>query len=216
MLFKSRSLAKIGLRNLPTEEQAKVLQTYFKFTFVRKPFERLLSAYKDKFVYPRKTHRELLKFHGQAILKNFRPDATRQAFENLDDITFPEFIQYLVTKGSIETSPVMDWHWDNYDNLCDMCNIEYDFIGHYETLEEDLVAFKKMVGNNFNNSIAFESGGYNVSKTSSELLEYYSQIPLKWINDLGVIYKSSFEMFNYSFPGPLEPLFQRSRLKSVS
>ena len=158
----------------------------------------------------------MLELHGREILKNFRPNATRRALENLDDITFPEFIQYLVTKGGSETSPVMDWHWDNYNNLCDMCNIEYDFIGHYETLEEDLVALKTMVGLDYYGSKAFNYGVLKASKTSSELLNYYSRIPLKWINDLGVIYKSSFEMFNYSFPGPLEPLFQRSELRGVS
>ena len=32
----------------------------------------------------------------------------------------------------------MDFHWDNYINFCAMCAVKYDFIGHYETLEEDL------------------------------------------------------------------------------
>ena len=47
----------------------------------------------------------------------------------LNDITFREFIEYLVTKGSSKSTPVMDWHWDNYVNVCGMCAINYDILG---------------------------------------------------------------------------------------
>ena len=39
------------LKRFPEQEQNVMLATFFKFIFVREPFERLLSAYKDKFVY---------------------------------------------------------------------------------------------------------------------------------------------------------------------
>jgi len=40
---------------LSPADQQRVL-TYFKFMFVRHPFERLVSAYYDKFVYPKYAH----------------------------------------------------------------------------------------------------------------------------------------------------------------
>ena len=45
------------LRGYPPEQQRQILKTYFKFTFVREPFERILSAYKDKFVHLRMVDR---------------------------------------------------------------------------------------------------------------------------------------------------------------
>ena len=48
----------------PKDQQKRKWETYFKFTFVREPFERILSAYKDKFVYPR-FPRPMLQYHGR-------------------------------------------------------------------------------------------------------------------------------------------------------
>ena len=85
------------LSNLSPAEQKQKLETYFKFAFVREPFERILSAYKDKFVYPRFPPKKL-QLHGRAILRTVRPNASQSALDKLDDITFREFIEYLVTK----------------------------------------------------------------------------------------------------------------------
>ena len=185
-----------------------MLETYFKFTFVREPFERILSAYKDKFVHLRRVDRPILAFHGREILKNFRPNATRQAFTKLDDITFREFIQYLVTKGSNKSTPVIDWHWDNYVNICGMCAINYDFIGHYETFDQDLADFIEAAGVSPKVAERFDARANNKSDTASLLVSYYSQIPIEWIDILGRLFRANFEMFSYDFPGPLKSLFE--------
>ena len=186
-----------------------MLKTHFKFTFVREPFERILSAYKDKFVHLRKYDRPILEFHGREILKNFRPNASKSAFENLNDITFREFIEYLVTKGSNRSTPVMDFHWDNYVNFCGMCALKYDFIGHYETMEEDLADLITEAGLSPEDAKRFAAYRQKASDTSSSLPKYYSQIPLEWIDILGQIFRANFEMFGYSFPGPLQSLYER-------
>ena len=211
----SRQLRKLLFSNQPKkrlksyskQDQSMILKTYFKFTFVREPFERLLSAYKDKFVYSRKMDRYLLKRHGREILKNFRPNASQRAYEELNDITFHEFVEYLVKEGSDRTTRVMDFHWDNYVNICEMCSIDYDFIGHYETMEQDITDFLAAARLPSQDARIFEAYKHTSPKTSSELLKYYSQIPLEWINSLGRIYNTSFEMFGYSFPGPLKSLY---------
>ena len=133
------------LNRFPPDEQREKWETYFKFTFVREPFERILSAYKDKFVHPRFPHL-MLQLHGRAILRTVRPNASKSALDKLNDITFREFIEYLVTKGSDKSTPVMDWHWDNYVNICGMCAVNYTFIGHYETFDQDLADFKEAAG----------------------------------------------------------------------
>ena len=196
------------LKNYGPEQRKQMLETYFKFTFVREPFERILSAYKDKFVHLRGVDRRILQFHGGEILKNFRPNASQSALEQLNDITFREFIEYLVTKGSNRSTQVMDWHWDNYVNICGMCAINYDFIGHYETFDQDLADFKEAAGLTPKQATFFNVHATNQSDTGSSMLSYYSQIPLEWILRLGQLFKANFEMFGYSFPGPLKSLFE--------
>ena len=202
----------IKLAEFPLSLQKQMLKTFFKFTFVREPFERILSAYKDKFVYPRFPPRKL-KNHGTLILKNVRPNASRRAMKKLDDITFHEFIEYLVTKGSNKSTSVMDWHWDNYVNICGMCAIHYDFIGHYETFDQDLADFKEAAGLTPEEAERFDARASNKSDTASSLLSYYSQIPKEWIDVLGQLYRANFEMFNYDFPGPLKSLFESKKAK---
>ena len=197
----------LRLRDFPADQHKQMWETYFKFTFVREPFERILSAYKDKFVYPRPFDRPVLRLHGTAILKNFRPNASQSALETLRDITFREFIEYLVTKGSNKTTPVMDWHWDNYVNICGMCAINYDFIGHYETFNQDLADFKEAAKLSPEVAKRFNARAKNISDTASSMLRYYSQIPTEWIDILGRLFKANFDMFNYDFPGPLKSLF---------
>ncbi|XP_078384973.1 carbohydrate sulfotransferase 11-like [Oculina patagonica] len=198
----------LRLETFSPHQQKQMLQTYFKFTFVREPFERILSAYKDKFLYPRIGDRPILEFHGREILKNFRPNASQSALEELHDITFREFIEYLVTKGSSKSTPVMDWHWDNYVNICGMCAVKYDFIGHYETFDQDLSDFKEAAKLSAKQAKFFNAYMSNISDTASSMLSYYSQVPIEWINVLGQMLRANFEMFGYSFPGPLKSLFE--------
>ena len=208
MLYQFNNGGNLRLSSIPPRRQKQILKTYFKFTFVREPFERILSAYKDKFVHPRQVDRKLRAFHGGKILKSFRPDSSKRALKKFDDITFREFIEYLITKGSNKSTPVMDWHWDNYVNICGMCAINYDFIGHYETFNQDLADFKEAAELSPEEANRFNVYSSNKSHTTSSLLSYYSQIPIEWINILGRLFKANFEMFNYDFPGPLKSLFE--------
>ena len=209
MVYQYKGLRRrLPLKSFPADQQKQMLKTYFKFTFVREPFERILSAYKDKFVHPRRVDRPILEFHGREILKSFRPNASKSALQKLDNITFHEFIEYLVTKGSNKSTPVMDWHWDNYVNICGMCAVNYDFIGHYENFDQDLADFKEAAELSPEEAESFDARANNKSDTASSLLSYYSQIPIEWIDILGRLFRANFEMFNYDFPGPLKSLFE--------
>ena len=174
----------------------------YKITFVREPFERLLSAYKDKFITRRPDDRPLLRYYGRKIIEHFRPNATQQSLNTLDDITFAEFIEYIIKEGVHEGLNV---HWNTYEEQCSPCLVDYDFIGRFEFLGEDGKYVFKQAGVN---RIQFPDE--NPFDTRVELLKYYSQIPLEWILELGRIYRSNFEMFGYPFPGPLEPLFRNA------
>ena len=87
-----------------------------------------------------------------------------------------------------------------------MCSVNYDFIGHLKTNDEDAPFLVKELG--IDDRITFKSR--RRSKTSAELLKYYSQIPAPYIEGLRKINSKDFDMFGYPFPGPLKSLLVKS------
>lgn len=179
------------------QEALQMLNNYFTFLFVRDPLERLLSAYRDKFLKENKIfHRNI----GTKIMKYSRLNATKDDLETGRGVTFAEFTNYIV-----ETQH-LDEHWRPLDQLCHPCAINYDFIGHYESLSKDARYLLRKA--DIDDRLSFPP--FHASNTTAELLDYYSKIPNQRISQLAKIYESDFEMFGYSFPGKLSPLFNRS------
>ena len=71
----------------------KVLDTYFKFMVVRHPMDRLVSSFHDKLNPGNKPYKESM---GADILKEFRPWVKTEEAETGENVTFNEFIQYIV------------------------------------------------------------------------------------------------------------------------
>ncbi|KAJ7385576.1 Carbohydrate (chondroitin 4) sulfotransferase 13 [Desmophyllum pertusum] len=179
--------------NYTEEERSQRLQNYFKFVFVREPLQRLLSAYKDKFI----RHAEYSKDIRKVIVQALRPQEFEPRGENF--VSFSEFIQYF------SENVTRDKHWGQYEQLCHPCAINYDFIGHLETLEEDAALMLKMAG--IDNRATFPPI-HNVTG-SSEVLEYYSQVPPQYITRLGELYRTDFDMFGYDYLGPIKQLLNQ-------
>lgn len=178
------------------QEAKQLLEKYYTFLFVREPLERILSAYKNKFV---EKNRYYPGVFGTGIIKRFRPNATKQALQTGSDVTFPEFTNYLVNLPS----SAGDVHWLSYDSLCSPCSIDHDFIGRYEDLAEEAPYLVKKAG--IDDRVSFPP--FRKSNTTGKLLQYYSQIPKTRIIQLAKRYESDYEMFGYPFPGKLESLF---------
>ena len=185
------------LKQFPQEEAQQMLQNFYKFMFVREPFERLLSAYKDKYMHPRPVDKDpFITVFGRKIIRNFRPNASQADLQSGYGVKWPEFVEYILNGGDKE-----DWHWQNYDDICGSCDIHYEFVGHYENLEEDAIYALERA-----NLARLKFPKVLPAKTKDELIQYYSQIPKDWIKRLYDVYQHSFEMFGYSFPGPLASL----------
>merc|ERR1711976_548318 len=89
-LFSGHPMTMLGYTNMTRAENEAVLRDdqNVRFTFVRHPIERLISAYRDKFE-PGFTwfYRRL----GTTIIRTFRKNATRESF-----VTFPEFVKFVI------------------------------------------------------------------------------------------------------------------------
>uniref|UniRef100_A0A8D9EV50 Carbohydrate sulfotransferase n=1 Tax=Cacopsylla melanoneura TaxID=428564 RepID=A0A8D9EV50_9HEMI len=102
------------------------------FVIVRHPFERLLSAYRDK-IYnslPNTVHRSL----SSMILRKYRPQAANKS--NSRRATFEEFVLYLLdTFRSEESPPGLDMHWAPIVTFCTPCLVNFNVILKDETLQ---------------------------------------------------------------------------------
>ncbi|CAI5504382.1 unnamed protein product [Closterium sp. Naga37s-1] len=140
-----------------TEQQAVQQVTrpdFFKFTFVRNPFSRVLSAYSNKLVITdapnNKTgpgsreywnevrhmvHARCRESWNEQFFKYIRPHWEKVKGKD-DLVSFPDFVK-LVAKLMQNHRWRMDRHIASQSDICFMDKIKYDFVGRFENLEED-------------------------------------------------------------------------------
>lgn len=168
-------------------------RNYYKFLFVREPFERLLSAFEDKFVSNVWNWVET-PYHTSEILNRYRKEDPNTN----DDTTLKEFIYYVLSQGD----EARNEHWQSYGSLCHPCAVDYDFIGHFENLQQEAPYVLKKTG--LDSVIAFPP--IKSLNTSKKILKRYSEVPQHMILQLGDAFQNDLEMFNYPFPGRLSAL----------
>ena len=195
-------------------------ENYFVFSFVRHPFDRLVSAYLDKIDGKNDPGYRKLRL-------KFKEDYGQVNFEN--------FLKYILEKlrtrekcikSNIEDCSQIDVHWRPYDQRCAYCAMNYDFIGRMENFAEDVVEVVQRANlTNFiseaealglqshftsNNSRHYvqntnaekvESKAY---KASQRALDYFEYVDQSLIKELVSFYDLDFTLFQYSTEGFLQ------------
>jgi len=180
---------------------------YLRVILVRHPFERLASAYVDKISslnnQPLSTYDNIRRAicrkyslfyltHAQRVSYNIHKGLTKKKDEPCQKIvpTFEHFIEYFLS-DSIRG----DVHWKPYSSLCHVCTLKYNFIGKFETIEEDLSRLTTYLGlesKDWINENYFKSG-----KTREYYKSMFSNLSQELICCLKYFYKNDFELFNY-------------------
>jgi len=164
------------------------------FLFVRHPFERLLSAFRDKLEDPSVQGKRFNEYYynkyGRRIVMHFRKEKiTGPSFKYP---RFHEFLEFLLSRDL----RYYDEHWAPYFIGCSPCHVPYNFIGHFETLYWDmhLLANKtNLVGKWDDPNDYFQSSTYlEVSK------KYFSLVDRDIIRKIHKKYKLDFDMFGYT------------------
>jgi len=132
---------------------ARRLESYFKFFIVRDPFDRLISAFKDKFVDNPRFEPWYKTQIAPAIIRRYRRDHRDTADNGANGgLRFPEFVRYLGDADSGRRRR-LDYefgeaviHWATYTELCAPCQIGYGAVGHHETLERDVPHILRAAG----------------------------------------------------------------------
>lgn len=164
------------------------LSNYTKVMFVRNPFERLLSAYRSKFVNGKEFH----KLYGIKIIKKFRPNATQMEKKTGHNVTFLEFIKFFLWQKDWAANP----HWTPYWNLCDPCGVKYNYIGLFEKLIPESNDFLRHIGAD-KYTFPARDKYYKANKTDDVLKHYYSQIPKSYIPGIMKKFRNDLELFAF-------------------
>ncbi|XP_038146078.1 carbohydrate sulfotransferase 12-like [Cyprinodon tularosa] len=191
------------LTQFNSTERKNRLMNYTKFMFVRDPFVRLISAYRSKFLYNQKNEYFYRKY-GRIMMKLYgnqqNPPQTMKEAEALGLLpTFKNFVQYLVDPQTEKKEP-FEPHWRQMHRLCHPCLIEYDFIGHQETLKEDAEELLKHF--KLENDIKFPSPFKNMT-TSNLAMDWFKAVPLEDRRKLYNIFELDFKLFGYKRPAKL-------------
>lgn len=176
----------------------------YRFTFIRNPYDRIVSA------YCMLTKSKLAGDHYLALKK-----------EDILDISFNEFLKTVIhfrdiyqdlgikkeknihlrpwkNKKQIEKNRLgHDAYWVLAHTEGMLDSIQYftplstiDFIGRYESISEDFMRLRKHIG------IKKELGHLNASTKRKKYIDYYDDDSLELVTH---IYKRDLEIFNYTF-----------------
>ncbi|KAH3819739.1 hypothetical protein DPMN_121482, partial [Dreissena polymorpha] len=184
------------LNTVPSSGIAYRLKHYKKVIFVREPLERLLSAYRNKFL---QNGNEYFKDRfGRKIIKQYRNNASAMSLEKGHDVRFEEFVEYFVdpkTQGQQYNE-----HWAPFFDLCHPCHMKYNFIGKYETLDDDVNGLLRIL--NVHNQIRFPDRGdnYKTLKTEDMLWKFYKSLDPVAVAKMVDIYSNDYSLFGYDLP----------------
>ena len=213
-----------------------------KFMFVRHPFERLASAYNDKFVKNKNIPLFIPFDQRESKNKNIpyesKVDGTKVTVQEayisyirsyqkrymnitstdtcLDDSSlnfkFYCFVEYVLdsTRDEEKMADVFgqrkDCHWWPYTEMCRVCKIRYDFVGHIEDFQDDVQLLLAKFPDNKDLLELYKrktkmNCTSNCEKTKNDVyLKYFSQLRKTTILRLYQRYKHDFELGGYDFP----------------
>ncbi|KAL0109943.1 hypothetical protein PUN28_013528 [Cardiocondyla obscurior] len=201
------TIARRVIPELEYPEADRALDTSKKLLIVRHPFERLLSAYRDKLEnsvagrehgtlhFYRKYGAKIVRKYRKKNFTKPRPDQIIQRKGVPPPIgvepTFREFVSYMI---ETDLGSYGDDHWMPYYLFCTPCLVKYDIIAKVESLWRDQVyAINKLGLQNKIKPRWRHSNGYpNASKI------YFSQLNRAMVQRLYEKLRLDFELFDYS------------------
>eukprot|EP00092_Neocalanus_flemingeri_P032094 GFUD01034882.1.p1 GENE.GFUD01034882.1~~GFUD01034882.1.p1 ORF type:complete len:436 (-),score=99.92 GFUD01034882.1:116-1423(-) len=203
------------LREISSSEQFKGMLV------VRHPFDRLVSAYRDKL---ERCHAYnncasdsdwYYKTYGKKIVKKYRKGAELRfgpdyfSKENNFGSPIPllsswrsrslpswwEFVQYI-----LHTSPSSyDEHWKPASLYCSVCSFPYNYILHFENIQQEEKFFAQEMSASDLIHPRWENRNDEGLAKEEILGKYFNMLDDKDITALYKIYEDDFKMFGYKF-----------------
>lgn len=181
-LYDKRCSPLLSPYQLPIEMLRDVLNSgnYFRFAFVRNPYSRLLSCYLDRILTasskPRRQINAFLKRQGQEF----------------EQVTFEQFIKAICA----QTSNQQNSHWRSQTDDILHGEVNFDFIGKFETLWPDMAVVSSRVWGELKPEMANKDVNKSPRATNAgeKLREYYSPELAALVSER---FRGDFEAFGY-------------------
>ncbi|XP_069131276.1 carbohydrate sulfotransferase 14-like [Argopecten irradians] len=122
------------LRYVSVQNATKIIESANKVMFVREPYARAFSGYVDKLYSLNYYYMQTL---GRPIIKGLRSNANSASLACGHDLTFVEFIRYIVAMKQRHRQSSIDVHFSQIYAHCLPCELKYDYIGTMENFDED-------------------------------------------------------------------------------
>ncbi|XP_072028530.1 carbohydrate sulfotransferase 14-like [Amphiura filiformis] len=179
-----------------------------KLILVRNPFSRSLSTYRDKFEKDTPLSRSIRNGYGNKIhLKygNHGELAGKKPPAGGYDVTFQEFIKYIGDHKKVKFNGGPTEHWIPMFDLCNPCAVQYDIIGHLETLVLDTKNILEQIGGlPYMDLVLGQSPHGTNSSKNKTLRKYYHQLTEEDIEGIRWRYVKDFKIFGYSERVPID------------
>lgn len=185
-----------SLAQLPRDEQRRRLAGHLKFLFARHPLERLLSAYRNKFerawsdYFPRR--------YGRHIVRQQRANASREALETGRGVSFDEFLRYVASLEPGDHGAAYNEHWRPLSELCFPCQLRYDVLGLYDSLERDSRLVLRRAGLTDRVDFPSRRRTYSSEPTAALMRAYYANVSEPLLARLRHVYRRDMALFRYA------------------
>ena len=174
------------------------------FSFVRHPFERLVSAYNDKFVNTRGKYFKAFEwwFGKQVSFSSFADLVLYQYRTRCYPNNTPTS-RISTNLADENCEHKIDTHWRPFAFKCSYCDINYDLIGRKETWNDDIDyiirkrGLEKVLPLQKAHIAHHASKEYMHQSTEEMAKEYFNTLSQKQKEDLYHMFRLDFEMFNY-------------------
>ena len=163
------------------DEQLEILlsvEEYLQFTFVRNPYERLVSAYLDKIMNETPQKKNLLELLGR------NPEPLDQKF------TWEEFVDAVCTHAPNE----QDQHWMPQIYTTNAKWITHQFIGKMETFDSDFRKLAQLLNIDIDRHYKYHAPHKTTASTSWK--DFYKDENLR--KKVHSYFEADFDTFGYS------------------
>ena len=187
-------------KQLNLDDLKKRFETYTSLVFVRNPFIRALSAYRDKFQSTRSTDYNYVRdlYQKKILAYRNRLNVDSRYPKNSVGVTFSEFVKFLSDQRQRSH---YDEHWAPMSEICFPCQMKYDIIGKLETFETDSRFILNKLGTPELLDVALRRPPQTThSSESLQIQQYFKTLSKEDIEGLRHRYADDFGLFGYDIP----------------
>ena len=174
--------------NCSKEEAEYRMKHYFKYIIVRHPFDRLVSAWRDK-VVENKGH--AIRIRAASGLKRIK--TAKENTKTYSSVEFSEFFKYATEKNPLN----FNRHWLSLYHHCHPCHFRYDFVAKVETLSADLPHLYNAL--HVDKDLQVHSNNKR-SQDFPHFSTYYNSVMASTQKKLCSSYQVDMALFNKTFP----------------